>query len=243
MRASTFCTARWSNGWEMVSKILRRMPLSGNAGSSTTRPTSASVAAAPSRSFKVRKRALWSAFSASSNSSCKSSSNTSNASSCAVASRPWTKAARVAKRRVGGMRVIKVTLARLAKRANAAIRLCGIRAAAGRVMPSSRTDLSRSIAARKAGPLTRVGPDRSSSSQEPRLPSGTISNCSSRLRCSAVMPRPNRRQSLVSTLLRRRTTNRSSVLHPGNKILCANNQAVARSKSLLGRSVPVQHRP
>jgi hypothetical protein len=48
---------------------------------------------------------------------------------------------------------------------------------------------------------------------------------------------------LVSTLLRRRTTNRSSVLQPGNKILCANNQAVARSKSLLGRSVPVQHRP
>jgi len=43
------------------------------------------------------------------------------------------------------MRVINVTLARLAKRANAAIRLSGIRAAAGRVMPSSRTDFSRSI--------------------------------------------------------------------------------------------------
>jgi hypothetical protein len=94
------------------------------------------------------------------------------------------KAASVAKRRAAGMRVINVTLARLAKRANAAIRLSGIRAAAGRVMPSSRTDLSRSIAARKAGPLTRVGPERSLSSQEPRLPSGTVSKYSSRLRCS-----------------------------------------------------------
>jgi hypothetical protein len=152
------------------------------------------------------------------------------------------KAASVAKRRAAGMRVINVTLARLAKRANAAIRLSGIRAAAGRVMPSSRTDLSRSIAARKAGPLTRVGPERSLSSQEPRLPSGTVSKYSSRLRCSPVMPRPNKRHTLASTLLRRRTTNRSSV-QPGKRILCANNQAVARSKSLLGRSVPVQHKP
>src|ERR1700693_5209096 len=79
------------------------------------------------------------------------------------------------------MRVINVTLARLAKRANAAIRLSGIRAAAGKVMPSSRTDFSRSIAARRAGPLTRVGPERSLSSQEPRLPSGTVSKYSSRL--------------------------------------------------------------
>src|ERR1700736_4944508 len=78
----------------------------------------------------------------------------------------------MAKRRAGGMRVINVTLARLAKRANAAIRLSGIRAAAGRVMPSSRTDFSRSIAARRAGPLTRVGPERSLSSQDPRLPFG-----------------------------------------------------------------------
>src|SRR5580692_11541983 len=95
------------------------------------------------------------------------------------------------------MRVINVTLARLAKRANAAIRLSGIRAAAGRVMPSSRTDFSRSIPARTAGPLTRVGPERSLSSQEPRLPPGTVSKYSSRLRCSLVMPRPNKRHTLI----------------------------------------------
>src|SRR5260370_20149407 len=67
------------------------------------------------------------------------------------------------------------------------------------------------------------------SSQESRLPSGTVSKNSSRLRCSPVMPRPNERHSLVSTLLRRRTTNRSSVLQPCNRILCSHHQAVSSS--------------
>lgn len=53
-----------------------------------------------------------------------------------------------------------VTLAVLAKRARAAIRLGGMCAAAGKVMPMPRTSSSRRSARINAGPLTMTGPER-----------------------------------------------------------------------------------
>jgi glutaminyl-tRNA synthetase len=54
----------------------------------------------------------------------------------------------------------EVTLAVLAKRARAAIRLGGMCAAAGKVMPMPRTSSSRRSARINAGPLTMTGPER-----------------------------------------------------------------------------------
>ncbi len=66
----------------------------------------------------------------------------------------------VAIRRDAGSRLIAVTLAVLAKRARAAIRLGGMCAAAGKVMPMPRTSSSRRSARINAGPLTMTGPER-----------------------------------------------------------------------------------
>ncbi|EQL42815.1 hypothetical protein M770_34505 (plasmid) [Pseudomonas aeruginosa VRFPA03] len=128
--------------------------------SSTTLHAAASVAADRSRSFRLRMRAFLSAFSALLNRSRSKASRTSSASSCAVASRQSAKATSVAIRRDAGSRLIAVTLAVLAKRARAAIRLGGMCAAAGKVMPMPRTSSSRRSARINAGPLTMTGPER-----------------------------------------------------------------------------------
>jgi hypothetical protein len=64
----------------------------------------------------------------------------------------------------------------LVKRAKDAIQLGGMRAFIGTVIPSARTAFNRSIAARIAGPLMRVGPERIWSSKETRSPYGTSSS-------------------------------------------------------------------
>jgi hypothetical protein len=90
-------------------------------------------------------------------------------------SRQWTKATNVARRRGAGMCLRAWALARLAKCATEAIRLDGMRAFIGMLISSARTLFNRSIAARIAGPLTRVGPEGIWSSKETRSPSGTSS--------------------------------------------------------------------
>jgi hypothetical protein len=80
--------------------VARSLP-SGNAGSSKGWHASVNIIAALSRSFKVRNRAFLYACIACPNKSCNSISSTSSASSFAVASRQWTKATNVAKRRAG----------------------------------------------------------------------------------------------------------------------------------------------
>jgi hypothetical protein len=79
----------------------------------------------------------------------------------------------------------------LAKRAKDAIRLEGMWAFIGTVIPSARTAFNRSIAARIAGPLMRVGPERIWSSKETRSPSGTSSSRCNWSFCCRVIPRVN----------------------------------------------------
>jgi hypothetical protein len=172
----------------------------------------------------------------------KSLSSPSSALSCAVASRPCTNAASVARRRIAGSRLLAVTLAVAPNRAREARRLGGMHAAVGSTKPKARTTWRRKSACTNAGPLTVTGPVRSWSRREVRRPSGTVSRLS-RCACGArLTPRPRTRHRRTSTRLRRRATQRSSMRTPGNSTLCVRSQAMARSHHTLGRSVPGQHK-
>ena len=178
--------------------------------SKTIRQAAASVAADRSRSFSVRRRAFLSAFSALLKRSRNRDSKTSSASSCAVASRQTANATSVANCLAGGNRLIAVTFAVLANRARVAIRLGGICAAAGKVIPKLRMSSSRCSALTNAGPLIITGPERSLSSFEPRLPSSTVNSFNRRWRCCSVTLRPSVSQRRSSTRLRNWATKRSN---------------------------------
>ena len=191
---------------------------SGSSGSSNILHASASVEAARSRSLSERCLTLRSSFSALVKSSRSSRSSTSRASSCALASRQCTKATSVAMRRACGNRATADTLAVLAKRASAAMRLGGTWLP-GSLMPRLRTLSMRNKASTSAGALTRTGPLRSRSSQDWRLPSAGLSRSSRRCLCSTVTPRTSKRHKRNSTRERTSAMKRSSTVTPGSSTL------------------------
>ncbi len=190
----------------------------------------------------VRSLARLPTAAASENSFVTTTSSRSSTSSCAVASNVRTKASSVATRRCSGMRATAWALATMAKRASAVTRPGGTRAMVGKPTASSRTSSRRSTARASSAPLRRYGPSRRRSSGLGRPPSPARRRASSWSRCARVMLRDSDRHSRRAARARMRATSRSRAEAPGSRTFSVTIQAVARSNSTLGRSVPVQHR-
>ncbi len=133
----------------------------------------------------VRNRRCRSCLSTRANRSVSSLSSTSSASSCALASSVQANATSVAIPRSAGTRWIPCARAVLAYRASTLSRPAGIFDRSRSSTPSSRASLSRCKASTHPAAVGWVGPRRSRSSGERRLPAGTTNSCLSRSRCSA----------------------------------------------------------
>ena len=88
---------------------------------------------------------------------------------------------------------------------------------------------------------SRATPSRRRSSGLGRPLSPAISRASSFVRCWCVTSRARVRQRRRAARARIRATRRSRADAPGSSTFSVTSQTVARSKSTLGRSVPVQH--
>ncbi|RMR69432.1 hypothetical protein ALP80_200125 [Pseudomonas savastanoi pv. fraxini] len=121
-------------------------------------------------------------------------------------------------RRAYGSLATAETLAVLAKRANAPMRLGGT-LVLGSLIPRSRIVSMRNSACTSAGALTRTGPLRNRSSQDWRLPSTGSSKSSRRWRWTSVTSRVSSRQRRDSMRDRTSATNRSKRVTPGSSTL------------------------
>ena len=213
-----------------------------HAGVMTFSLISASDKAAASRSRRVRRRAFFPSLVERASRSRMSISSTSSESSCAVTDSWRVKDTSVAVRRCSVNLAILWALVVTAYCARALIRLAGTFTRSRGPTSSWRTSVRRASACTRTGALAREGARRRRSRFVILDAPARASSPSRSVRCSGETAALNRCHKRSATRSRMVEIRRVSVVTPGNSTFLSSNQAVARSKSTLGRSVPTQTR-